>query len=129
MYRMFVSVTVFLGLLVLSGGVTSAALPFERHGTINHINAHQGVLVINDVTYIVLNTTRVYVFAGKAKQAQEQSKAQSKEAEKAPAYGNASLLREGMHIGYRVEDEGPGRKGRIVEAWILPPGTIPRSRE
>ena len=70
MYRMFVSVTVFLGLLMLSGGVTSAALPFERHGTINHINAHEGVIVINDVTYIVLNTTRVYIFAGKAKRTQ-----------------------------------------------------------
>ena len=125
MYRMFVSVTVFLGLLMLSGGVTSAALPFERHGTINHINAHEGVIVISDVTYIVLNTTRVYIFAGKAKRTQEPSK----DAEQEPAYGNASLLRQGMHIGYRVEGEGPGHKGRLVEAWILPPGTIPRSRE
>jgi hypothetical protein len=87
------------------------------------------IIVINDVTYIVLNTTRVYVFEGKAKRTQEQTRVQSKEAEQAPTYGNASLLREGMHIGYRVEDEGPGRKGRIVEAWILPSGAIPRSRE
>jgi hypothetical protein len=120
---------VFLVLLMLSGRVTSAALPFERHGTINHINAHEGVIVINDVTFIVLNTTRVYVFKGKAKSTQEQTRAQSKDAEQEPAYGNASLLRTGMHIGYRVEGEGPGHKGRIVEAWILPPGTIPRSRE
>jgi hypothetical protein len=126
---MFVSVTVFLGLLVLSGGVTSAALPFERHGTINHINAHEGVIVVNDVTYIVLNTTRVYVFKGKAKPTPEQTKAQTKEAPPEPEYGNASLLRAGMHIGYRVEGEGPGRKGRLVEAWILSPGAIPRSRE
>jgi hypothetical protein len=125
MYRMFVSVTAFLGLLMLSGGVTSAALPFERYGTINHINAYEGVIVINDVTYIVLNTTRVYIFAAKAKRTQESSQDAGKDA----AYGNASMLRQGMHIGYRVEGEGPGHKGRIVEAWILPPGTIPRSRE
>jgi hypothetical protein len=129
MYRMFVSLTAFLGLLVLSGSVTAAALPFERHGTINHINAHEGVIVINDVTYIVLNTTRVHVFAGKAKRTPEQTREQSKETEQIPEYGNTSLLREGMHIGYRVEGEGPGHKGRIVEAWILQPGTIPRSRE
>jgi hypothetical protein len=34
-----------------------------------------------------------------------------------------------MHIGYRVEGEGSGRRGRVVEAWILRLGSLPKSHE
>jgi hypothetical protein len=120
MYRLFLSCTALLGLLLTSVGAAAPALPFERHGVIERLSAHDGVIVINDATYGLLSTAKVHVSLGKAKR--------SKEQEKEPEAGTISLLRPGMHIGFRVEGEGPGRRGRLVEAWILPPGTITKSR-
>ena len=121
MYRLFVSCTALLGLLIMSVGEAAPSLPFERHGVIERLSALDGVIVINDATYGLPSTAKVHVSLGKAKH--------SKEREEAPEAGSISLLRPGMHIGFRVEGEGPGRHGRIVEAWILPPGTITKSRD
>jgi hypothetical protein len=121
MYRLFISCTVLLGLLVGSVGGAAAALPFERHGVIDWLSAHDGLIVINDATYGLSSTARVHASLGKAKGA--------KERQEEPEAGHISLLRPGMHIGFRVDGEGPGRRGRIVEAWILPPGSIPKSRD
>jgi hypothetical protein len=121
MQRMFNSFTMLLGLLALTAAGTSASLPFERHGIIERLSAHQEFIVINDVMYILPTTARVHFFMPKAKRAKDQ--------EPPPADGNAFLLRPGMHIGYRVEGEGSGRQGRVVEAWILPPGAVTKSHE
>jgi hypothetical protein len=124
MYRVFVSIAVCLAMLALSGEGASAQIPFERHGVIHRLSAYQGFIVIDDVTYLLPPTARVYIFEGKTKR----PTAPGKEAEKEPEYGTTALLREGMHIGYRVEGEGSGRRGRVVEAWILRPGSLPKSR-
>jgi hypothetical protein len=121
MQRMFIRFTMLLGMLALTAQGTSAALPFERHGIIERLSAHQEVIVINDATYMLPTTARVHFFMPKAKRTKDQ--------EPPPAAGNTFLLRPGMHIGYRVEGEGSGRQGRIVEAWILPPGAVTKSRE
>jgi hypothetical protein len=125
MYRVFVSIAVFLTMLALSGQAALAQLPFERHGVIHRVSAPQGFFVIDDVFYSLLSTARVHIFAGKTKR----PRAPGKEAEQEPEPGTAALLREGMHIGYRLEGEGSGRRGRLVEAWILRPGSLPKSRE
>ena len=119
MYRLFISCAALLGLLVGPVGEAAPSLPFERHGVIERLSAHDGLIVINDATYGLPSTAKVHVSLGKAKR--------SKEREEGPEVGHISLLRPGMHIGFRVEGEGPGRQGRIVEAWILPPGSIPKS--
>jgi hypothetical protein len=121
MHRMFISCTMLLAMLALTADGTSASLPFERHGIIEHISAHEEVIVINDAAYTLPTTARVHFFRPKAKQAKDQ--------EPPPQHGNTFLLRPGMHIGYRVEGEGSGRRGRVVEAWILPPGAVTKSRE
>ena len=121
MQRMFISCTMLLGMLALAAGGSSASLPFERHGIIERLSAHQEFIVINDALYILPTTARVHFFRSKAKRAQDQ--------EPPPENGNTFLLRPGMHIGYRVEGEGSGRQGRVVEAWILPPGAVTKSRE
>jgi hypothetical protein len=125
MYRVFVSIAVGLTMLALSGQAAMAQLPFERHGVIHRVNAHQGFIVIDDVSYLLLPMARVHIFEGKSKR----PPAPGKEAEQEPEPGTAALLREGMHIGYRVEGEGSGRRGRVVEAWILRPGSLPKSHE
>jgi hypothetical protein len=119
MYRLFVSCTALLGLLVMSVAAAATSLPFERHGVIERLSAQEAVIVINDATYHLPNTAKVHVSLGKGKRAKERAEE--------PEAGTISLLRPGMHIGFRVEGEGPGRHGRIVEAWILPPGTISKS--
>jgi hypothetical protein len=121
MQRLFVNLIVLLSTLAAFTGGVSAALPFERHGTIERINAHQGFIVINDVTYLLPASARVHFFAPKGQKPKDQVPP--------PDAGNAFVLREGMYIGYRIEGEGPGRQGRLVEAWILPPGTISKSRD
>jgi hypothetical protein len=122
MYRLFLSCTALLGLLLASVGNAAPALPFERHGVIERLSASEEFIIINDATYGLPSTARVHVWRTKAKGAKE------KEQENEPAPGSPFMLRPGMHIGFRVEGEGPGRHGRIVEAWILPPGSIPKSR-
>jgi hypothetical protein len=121
MYRLFIGCTALLSLLVGSVGEAAPSLPFERHGVIERLSAHDGLIVINDATYGLPGTAKVHVSLGKAKGV--------KERQEEPEVGHISLLRPGMHIGFRVEGEGPGQRGRIVEAWILPPGSIPKSRD
>jgi hypothetical protein len=124
MHRMFISVAVFLGVLVLSGSATLASRPFKRHGVIERLEAHQGLIIIGDVTFSLSSAARVHIFE-KAQRAKEPGK----DTETQPESGTIALLRAGMHIGYRVEGEGPGRQGRIVEAWILRPGSLPKAPE
>ena len=121
MQRMLIRFILLLGLSAVTAGGASASPPFERHGIIERISAHEEVIVINDAMYVLPTTAKVHFFRPKGKRTQDQ--------EPPPEGGNTFLLRPGMHIGYRVEGEGSRRRGHIVEAWILPPGAVTKSRQ
>jgi len=114
---------VLVGILLVAvqAGAAPASAPYARHGTIDLIDHNSRTVVINDAVYILPATVRVYLPESTAPLAPEPRK------ERVP--GSALTLQKGMHIGFNVEDEGPGRKGRIIEAWVLPRGSKPQSRE
>jgi hypothetical protein len=99
------SFTLALGLLVLLQVGTSTEPPFGRTGTIDRFDAQKGMVVVDDVSYVLSASARVH-----GSEAQQETGSQK----------NAVLpLRQGMRIGFEVEGERPGRPGRIVEVWIL----------
>jgi hypothetical protein len=102
-------------------GAAPAPAPFARRGTIDQIDHNSRTIVINDAVYILPAATRVYLPESTTPLTPDRRK------ERVP--GTVLTLQKGMHIGFNVEDEGPGRKGRITEAWVLPRGRHNESQE
>lgn len=116
-----VRTALLLILLTMQPLAALAATPFQRVGMIESVYASQQTIVVNDVMYILPTSVRVYLFDEQTHRADESRK------ERRPT---AQIpLRQGMRIGFNVEGEGPGRRGSIVEVWILPPGSFSRSTE
>jgi hypothetical protein len=99
------SLTLALGLLVLRQVGMSTEPPFGRTGMIDHLDAQKGIVVVDDISYVLSASVRVHGLG-----AQQETDSQK---------DTVPPLRQGMRIGFEVEGEGPGRLGRIVEVWIL----------
>jgi hypothetical protein len=110
-----------LAVLFLQPITALAAVPFQRVGVIDRIDAQQQTIVVSDVTYILPASVRIYLFEAQADSRQEPRK------ERQPT--TQIPLRHGMRIGFNVDGEGPGRRGSIVEVWILPRDSFKRSTE
>ncbi len=110
-----------VALLLASGVEAESTHPFQRVGKITRLNAHRHVIVVDDAPYRLPTSVRVYHYNRRAQRSDGEYKGRP--------LGNGKVLRRGMTIGFNVEGEGPGRPGRIVEAWILPPHSIRASTE
>ena len=110
-----------VGLLLVAGyaGAAPAPTPFARRGIINRIDLNDRTIVVSDALYILPATVRVYF----------DNLPSSSNQRKERVAGTAVSLQQGMLIGFNVDDEGPGRKGRILEVWVLPSGSNAKSRE
>jgi hypothetical protein len=112
-----------LSLLVIAYGAESMAsnYPFARQGVIDRIDLNNRLIVVNDAEYHLAAAMQVYYFDGRgaAKSGQRNQ----------PVGGTVQTLRQGMRIGFNVDNEGPGHKGSIVAAWVLLPGSVKESRE
>ena len=111
-----VSLICGVALFCLQAAHATQTTPFSRDGEIHELNAHLQNIVINDVRYILPHTVKVYLYDLEAQRSNGQYKGRD--------LGNGAVLRKGMHIGFNVIGEEGGKKGHIVEAWILPPGSI-----
>jgi hypothetical protein len=94
-----------LGLLVLLQVGTSTEPPFDHTGMIDRLDAQKGIVVVDDISYVLSASVRVHGL-----EAQQETESQK---------NTVLLLRQGMRIGFEVEGEGPERPGRIVEVWVL----------
>jgi hypothetical protein len=101
-----------LAVLCLQPITALAAVPFQRVGVIDRVDAQQQTIVISDVMYILPASVRIYLFEAQADNPKEPPK------ERQPT--TQIPLRHGMRIGFKADGEGPGRRGSIVEVWILP---------
>jgi hypothetical protein len=110
-----------LFLLAMQPRLALADQPFQRVGMIESVYASQQTIVINDVTYILPTSVRIYLFDEQTHKA-DGSRKEHRLTTQVP-------LRQGMRIGFNVEGAGPGKRGSIVEVWILPPGSASRSTE
>jgi hypothetical protein len=90
---------------------------FKRTGMVNSIDFDADMIVINDSRYGLPAAVRVYTYDPTLKD--------MKELRDERRLRDRRVLREGMHIGYSVEGEGGGKRGRLVEVWILPLGSSP----
>lgn len=116
-----IGTALLFGLLMGTQALAASEYPFARHGTINQIDANERTMVVNDVTYRLAPSMRVQLFDRRTTPGAEQQDGQ--------ASGPNLTLRKGMLIGFNVKDEGPGKKGQIVEAWVLPQHSMKPSRE
>lgn len=114
-----VSLICLVACLCLQAVNAAQTAPFARDGEIHELDAHVQYIVINDVRYILPHTMKVYLYDLEAQRSNGQYKGRD--------LGNAAVLRKGMHIGFNVIREGGGSIGHVVEAWILPPGTLKTS--
>jgi len=100
------SFTLALILLVLRQVGTSTEPPFGHTGMIDRLDAQKGIVVVDDVSYVLPASVRVHGFGAQQQEAGSQK-------------NTVPPLRQGMRIGFEVEGAGPGRPGRIVEVWVL----------
>ncbi|MBM3227140.1 MAG: hypothetical protein FJZ47_25515 [Candidatus Tectomicrobia bacterium] len=92
---------------------------FSRMGVINAIDTTEGLITVQDLSYHLAQSVRVYTY-------DRERAAKGPQAMRAAArLQDARALRTGMRIGYTVQGEGGGKRGELIEAWILPPGNIP----
>jgi len=113
--------TLVLAVLFLQSITALAAVPFQRVGMIDRVDAQQQTIVVGDVMYILPTSLRIYLFDAQADNTREPRK------ERQPT--TQIPLRQGMRIGFNVAGEGPGRRGSIVEVWILPREGFKQSTE
>jgi hypothetical protein len=105
-------IALVLAVLLLQSITALAAVPFQRVGVIDRVDAQHQTIVVGDVMYILPTSLRIYLFDAQADNTREPRK------ERQPT--TQSPLRQGMRIGFNVDGAGPGRRGSIVEVWILP---------
>lgn len=117
--RLWVSLLSLGVLLMMQAANASQTTPFQRHGEIHEVNAHLQDIVINDMRYKLPHTMKVYLYDQEAQRSDGQYKGRD--------LGNAAVLRKGMYIGFNVTGEGGGSIGHVIEAWILPPGSLKAS--
>jgi hypothetical protein len=120
-HGMMALLTLGLGLLMGLQALAAPSLPFARRGVIDRIDLQNRIIVVNDAVYVVPASMQVHLFYGQARRPQDQ--------QPQPQVLTAVALRQGMHIGFNVEGEGAGQKGKMIEAWILMPGSLHQSRE
>jgi hypothetical protein len=117
----FIRNALVLAVLCLPPSAALAAMPFQRLGVIDRVDAQHQTIVVGDVMYTLPTSLRIYLFDARADNTREPRK------ERQPT--TQIPLRRGMRIGFNVDGEGPGRKGSIVEVWILPRDGFKQSTE